>query len=231
VFGGQARDAHLMLKVLKEQGVEIREVVFGVDCFAFLEQDRMQTPSYRHHPLISGESKAGFLAGCLFAPSLFHCYEKLRESTRNPPRTAFDVDTTGRYRLPAWDAERAEDLSKYVAGKFQYRMTTAADAQWIEQRFEELRSFVEWMDQNGIRRDIFVQPHHKVELAKYSRRSLDAFLARVKGIVGANIPVFAGNGEWADDAEWYDLNHFTPKVADQVLDRVLAASQVGNMGI
>lgn len=222
VFGGDARDARLMLEALRIGGMEIREVVVGIDLFPFIRPSRELTPAYRHHPAVTGEGPASFFGGYLLTPSPLHAAKKLWDARSVVPAITFDFEGTGRYRLPRFDAEIAEDAQRHALRVFGRRRaaqrTTAIT--WREEPFRDLEALARWLHERRVAAYWFIHPHHRLATAGYTPASLRDFERRASQAVGAAVS-FLSRPEWsADDALWYEVNHYRPLLTRPILEEV-----------
>lgn len=218
-FGGSAQDALLMLKALQRREVTIREVVFGIDLFPFLEGDGEVTPAYRHHPAASGESYASFYTGYLMSPSAMHAWLKVQQSRMDAPDLEFDFEGVGRFYLRRWDREIAADHEAYMAANFEATQNTMVPrgVVWNEGRFDELGALVRWGTASDVVLHLFIQPHHHTELGRYDAATRAVFKHRIESITGP-IPDYSDRADWSHNNRWYyEPKHYRPVLADQVV--------------
>ena len=219
-FGGSAQDALLMLRAIQAHGVIIREVVFGIDLFPFLEPPGEVTPAYRHHPAASGQSYAAFFASYLFSPSVTHAFLKLQHTRMAEPDLEFDFAGNGRFYLRRWDREIAADPEAYTATAFKASREPpkSREVVWNAARFDELGALMSWAEQSGVSLYVFVQPHHHSELKHYTRETLVNFQQRVSAVTG-DIPDFTVHADWSLNNDWYyEPKHYRPELAREVMN-------------
>jgi hypothetical protein len=236
-FGGSAKDALLMLRAIEACGVDIREVVFGIDVFPFMERDGEVTPAYRHHPIASGQSYASFYAGYLMSPSVTHAFLKLQQYRMPEPDLEFDFTGSGRFYLRRWDREIAENQQAYITNTFDQALhePVRRGVVWNEARFAELQALVQWAERANVQLYLFVQPHHHSELARYTTATLNTFYARIAAIADA-IPNYVTHEDWSRNNAWYyEPKHYRPVLAKQVVaalfdNETLVAKQARTLG-
>ena len=219
-FGGSAQDALLMLRAIQSHGVAIREVVFGIDLFPFLEPPGEVTPAYRHHPEASGQSYSAFFTSYLLSPSVTHAFLKLQHTRMAEPDLEFDFEGNGRFYLRRWDREIAADPEAYAATAFKasHQPPRARQALWNTARFDELHALVAWAEQSGVALYVLVQPHHHSELKHYTRETLVNFQQRVSAVTG-DIPDFTVHADWSLNNDWYyEPKHYRPELAREVMN-------------
>ena len=218
-FGGSAQDALLMLRAIQSHGVAIREVVFGIDLFPFLEPPGEVTPAYRHHPEASGQSYSAFFTSYLLSPSVTHAFLKLQHTRMAEPDLEFDFEGNGRFYLRRWDREIAADPEAYAATAFKasHQPPRARQALWNTARFDELHALVAWAEQSGVALYVFVQPHHHSELKRYTPETLTVFHRKVRAVTG-DLPDFTRHADWSRNNDWYyEPKHYRPELAREVV--------------
>jgi len=219
VFGGDAVDSLVMLKTLKAQGVTIREVVMGVDPGTFLHPRSAADPSYRHHPVVTGEPRWRFLVDHLLVSSFYHSISKLEHfalETTSTPVLNFDF-TTGQWQLVGRERRIRADPAGYRHEVFGSRpIPQAHPVRWLEPRFEEFRALVSWLHANHVEVYFFLHPLNWRERKALEPSALDEFVRRIEGIAGP-VKNYLGKPEWRDDKHFYDPKHYRPYVAEALL--------------
>jgi hypothetical protein len=222
VFGGQATDALKMLSTLRRQGIPVREIVMGIDLFPFFRPEGEVTPAYRHHPAVTGQSWPSFYLGYLFAPSVYHALQKVKESRGLVPWTAFDYRGKGGYSMPLLDRQISEDPNGYIVRQFPEKPRPRMDVAWRIDAFQDLARLVAWLKAEGVDARFFIHPHHRTALGDFTERSLRDFERHVQVIAGP-MPSFLTRREWSDDDRlFYDANHYRPVLASEVLREVFS---------
>jgi hypothetical protein len=220
-YGGNANDALLMLRHLKENGVSIKEIVMGIDLFPFLMEQDQVTPAYRHHPAVVNESTPRFYFDYLFQPSLFHAYIKYEHGLLTLPKVEFDFENTGQYFLREKDALIKADHRAYIEKNFIPDTREPVDAAFVQRRFTDLAALKKWLDENEIRVHFFIHPHHIHELQVFKSSVYPAFKQRVETILGP-LPDFTAYRDWHTNHAWYyEKKHYRPVVADEIIRLLL----------
>ena len=230
-LAGTPPEALRALKFLKAQGQPIKEVMFGIDMFAFRKLEGTGSePWKREHPMVTGESWAKWRTSQVLASTFMDGLEKVGHNFNKQPRLSFDVDGTGRYFLLNWDREIATDHAAFIArqitgkhngdGSAPKRSTVA----FIQERFDELGELKQWLDDNGVKSHFWVNPMHRKNMATLSEASIEDFRQRVTAAVG-EVRDYSKRADFCDNDElFYEWKHFRPVAAAQIMREVLAAA-------
>ena len=221
-LGGNAGEALAVLRAIKQQGVSIREVIFGVDMIPYWENRGNASGFLRMHPAVTGESRVSFLVRSLFASSFLEGINRIENSIQPEPAVAYDINSTGRLMLLRYERELASDPEAFRRRQFRGDAKIQAnDIVWIDQRFRELAELKAWLEEHRIAAQFFIQPYHHETRAWVSPRSYQEFCDRILQILGT-VPNFSVISEITDDdRNYYDPKHFRPEVSDLILRRLL----------
>jgi hypothetical protein len=218
VYGGNAKDALIMLRYLKREGINVKKVIIGIDLFPFLLDEDETTPAYRHHPGAINQSTLSFYLNYMFQPSLYHSYIKLLDSHGTTPKVIFDFHNSGRMYFIEKERLIKADQTSFISKNFMRDGRKPVDASFVERRFDDLVNLRDWLTHNNVDTSFFITPHHELELQAFTPNVYKTFLHRVTDILGP-IPNFTGYRDWSfNSALYYDKRHFRPVVARQILD-------------
>lgn len=221
VFGGHAGDALKMLKAMKQNDVQIKEIIYGIDLFPYISTEKELNPAYRHHPIVSGMSKYEFFRGYLFVPSIYHSSMKVLHLMYGARDIVFDFNNTGHYRLTGYERLISNDQESYIKSKFRKVNAPKTKAAWNEEQFVYLQELKSWTDSNHIEAYYFIQPHNRLDYQSVILDTdLEYFLKRVGEIVG-DVPNYMSIREWAnDDTLYYDTRHYRPVLAQKIFEKM-----------
>ncbi len=226
-LAGTPPEALHALKYLKSQGQPIKEVMYGIDIFAFRKAEASKEMWKREHPLVTGESWANWYKVHLFASSFSFGVERVLHNTHENPRLFFDVDGTGRYYLPRWDKAIETDEAKFIKEQIYDKNKNAgkeiqkSGIVLIQERFNELRDLKSWLDDNGIVSHFWINPMHWKNLQTIEPDSLDAFRRSITTAIGGVPDYTARQDITGDDRKFYEWQHFRPSTANQIAREVL----------
>ncbi len=222
-LAGTPAEAHAALRALKAQGVRVREVLMGVDIFAFRERQDSGKPARRQHPLVTGENRLAWFARYLFAPSILEGWMRIQHNLADDTKIEFDIAGGGQYRLVK--AER--DLSRDPADYIRVNLRTAADAPaaevgWVDERFEEFRQLVHWLRANHVEARFFIHPFHQHFSNAISAASMAQFRQRITATAGPMPDYSKVQSITGDDRLYYDVKHYRPWVANRLMSELLS---------
>lgn len=221
-LGGNAGEALAVLRAIKQNGVSIREVIFGVDMIPYWENRGNVSGFLRMHPAVTGESRVSFLVRSLFASSFLEGINRIEHALLQKPTVVYDISATGRLMLLRYEREIASDPEAFRRRQFRGDAKIQGnDIVWIEQRFRELAELKAWLEEHHIAAQFFIQPYHHETRAWVSPRSYQEFCGRIVKILG-EVPNFSLASEITDDdRNYYDPKHFRPEVSDLIQRHLL----------
>ena len=226
-LGGTPVDALNALKVLRQHGHPIRQVMYGIDIFPFRKLEASRDVWRQGHPEIRGESALAYLTRFVFASSVSSGMERIAGSiSPQPPRVRFDIKGTGRYELARWDNEIEIDHDAYMQRKFgapNGEQTDAASGMTlIDARFAELAALKQWLCEEKIAAHFWLNPMHHRTRERIDDSTMSAFRAKVRAAVG-EVPDYTRRTDISrDDRMFYEYQHFRPVVAERITTEVLS---------
>lgn len=190
-------------------------IYIGLDPFMFMVPVP-GAPQMRLPPAAGETAWWPFWRDYLFAPSFSSLAAKVRESSKEVPRIAFDI-STGAYRMP-WDDERIRMSPEEFArvNIREWRIPLRA-TWWHPPAEEDLARLVLWArERPGLSVTWFLEPLH--------RRLLDAlgedghiYFKSVEALVGPCLIDLSRHPIGQDDSQWYEPKHFRPEAAEKVV--------------
>lgn len=233
-LAGTPPEAMRAVQYLKSQGMPIKEVVFGIDMFAFRKIEAHRELWRQEHPDISGESRYSWWKRNLFGSTLLDGTERLTHNwLHDEPKLIFDFDGTGRYYLARWDREIEKDhqgfIKKQILDKYNLgdKKPKPAGVALVKERFEELAQLKKWLDANGVKAHFWINPIHWKNLATVDDQTMTEFRRGVREAVG-EVPDYTLRADITrDDTLFYELNHFRPVAGAKILSEVLGKGESG----
>lgn len=226
-LAGTPPEALRALQFLKSSGEPIKEVMFGIDIFAFRKLTGSNEMWKREHPLVSGESWLSWYKSHVFASSFLFGVERVLHNLNPAPRLHFDVNGTGRYFLPRWDNAIKADEAKFIKEQIYERNKNGGKEiqksriVLVQERFDELGQLKAWLDQNGVKSHFWINPMHWKNLETIEPSSLEAFRRKVRKAVG-EVPDYSTRTDiTGDDRKFYEWQHFRPSTAALITHEVL----------
>lgn len=236
-LAGTPPEALRALKYLKSQGQPIKEVVYGVDIFAFRKAEKARDMWKREHPLVVETGWWDWYKSHLFASSFLFGLDRVAHQLRPEPKMFFDVEGTGSYRLLDWDRQIAKDEAAFLQKQIHAPLEKRGELQsnnlvMIKERFDELAELKQWLDVNGVVSHFFINPMHWATIASIQPASLEEFRGKVRAAVGA-VQDYSLREEFTrDDHKFYEVKHYRPStaalIAADLLGRPTAQSQVAS---
>ena len=229
-LAGTPPEALRTLKFLKSQGIQVRNVLFGVDMFAFRKLEGTGSePWKQEHPMVTGETWTKWRASQLLASTFLDGLEKVGHNLNQFPRLSFDVEGSGRYFLHNWDREISRDHKAFIARQItnkhggQDSNPKRSSVAFIQARFDELGELKRWLDLNGIESHFWINPMHRANMATLTEASIDEFRRGVFKAVGA-IPDYTRRLDICNrDDFFYEWKHMLPSTTAIVMKEILSA--------
>jgi hypothetical protein len=225
-LAGTPPEALRALKYLKAQGQPIKEVMFGVDIFAFRKLEGSRETWKREHPLVVGESWLNWYKSHLFASSFFFGIEKVLHNLESP-RLYFDVDGKGRYYQPRWDAWIQRDEKDFIKKQIYDRNGMGgkeiqkSGVVLVQKRFDELAELKSWLDENHIQSHFWINPMHRMNMNTMEPAALEDFRSKVTHAIGI-VPDYSARTDFTDDDhKFYEWQHFRPTTATLIMKEIL----------
>lgn len=233
-LAGTPPEALRAVQYLKSKGMPIKEVVFGIDMFAFRKIEAHRQLWRQEHPDITGESRYSWWKRNLFGSTLIDGTERLTHNwLHDQPKLIFDFDGTGRYYLARWDREIEKDqkafIQKQIYEKFNLgdKKPKPAGIALVKERFEELAQLKEWLDANGVKAHFWINPIHWKNLATVDDATMAEFRKGVREAVG-DVPDYTLREDIVrEDTLFYEWNHFRPVAGHKILSEVLGKQDAG----
>lgn len=230
-LAGTPPDALRALKYLHSQGQPIKEVVYGIDIFAFRKAERSREMWKREHPLVAETGWWDWYRSHLFASSFLFGLDRIAHEMKQEPRMFFDVDGTGRYYLLDWDRQIAQDETSFIKKQIYAPLEKRGELQsnnlvLIQERFDELADLKRWLDEQGVVSHFFINPMHWATIASIQPASLAEFRSKVREAVG-EVPDYSLREDFIrDDRKFYEVKHYRPSTAALMASEILGAGQV-----
>jgi len=219
LFAGTPNDAYRILATLFDNGIEVNEVLLGLDVFPFTEATPITDPATRHHPAVLGVSRLTYFSSYLFIPSFLPAFSRLRHQYSDQPDIEFDFEGSGRYVLSKYDRLIAVDHAEYIRSRFSLDgPPLSGSLLWVDRRFDELARLVDFLSKNQIDSFVFVHPQHHAQMSTISERDYEEFLRRVRQIVPDAVDFNRFSEITNDDSLYYDIKHYRAPVAEFILD-------------
>lgn len=228
-LAGTPPEALRALQYLKAKGMPIREVVYGLDMFAFRKLGAHRELWRQEHPDITGESQYSWWKRHVFASTLLDGTERLTHNWLNAqPKLVFDFDRTGRYYLARWDREIAKDhqgfIKRQIYDKFNLgdKKPKPAGVALVPERFAELAELKRWLDENGVASHFWINPIHWKNLATVDEKTLFEFRSGIRSAIG-EVPDYTARPDvFRRDDLFYEWQHFRPEAATLILKEVMS---------
>jgi hypothetical protein len=207
------------LKALKKGGVPIKNVVYGLEPIAFTDI-KSYGPAYQLHYDAVEKPKLRILFDFLFAPSFSDGFSRLVNIFRGMPSVRYDIEGSGRYHLERYDREIENDHEAFIKKQFPADKNPVAAPPWINDRFEDLKALVRWLNEEKINARFYLNPLHPYVHAAYGESRLREFKQKIIGLTGN--PYVKDCTELLNDGDvnlhFYDYKHFLPDNAKAVIE-------------
>ena len=200
------------LKEMKAKGVPIRNVTLSVDDISFFVDPAMHGDQlYRKQYPVTGSlsDKLGFYVAYLDPVTLKQSIPVIREHV--------DSDPGYGQRLLATGSENLE-----IEPDFNYDLMIAAWPDYYaprEESLDDIAAIVDFCEENHINLRVFTNPVNAVTYQKGVENGYHDFLRKLADVT----PYwnFSGYNDITMDMDlYYETSHFTPAVADTVIDCV-----------
>lgn len=228
-LAGTPPEALRTLKMLKASGHPIRNVLMGVDMFAFRKLDGEAKAAWKEeHPQVTGETRWRWMTKQLLASTFLEGVEKIGHNANDRPRIVFDIAGSGQYRLLNWEREIAEDHEAFMDRQIRKKHSKAqgtpkqSDVVMVQERFDELAELKTWLVANGIEHRIWINPMHRANMATLSDASINEFRTRVAEALQGRVKDFTLRDAYShDDRLWLEWKHLRESTGGSVLQEVL----------
>ena len=143
----------------------VNHVLIGVDFdFQFMIDAIAPTDFLRQeHPLVSGESYLSFFSRYL-SVKRSDIRKVIRANHRTETEWINDI-ASGQFRFPEWERRIEEDHAAFVDSQFREQPVTAGTLR--ERSVRNLAKTVDLLDRAGIRRDIVINPYHRMTMGSF----------------------------------------------------------------
>lgn len=226
VLGSRPAEQLALLQALRAAGVTIREVVVGLELYPFLTPRPPDALTYRLPPEVTGEARLAFYLAYLWHVDYSRLLSRVGHHFHAQPQMRFDFTGTGRYVLAGLERERAADPVAYRQRYVAERPDTArptSPPHWLESGFADLARLRDWLRAQQINAVYFIHPLHPGDLTNVAVTAPAEFVHRVRQLV-PDVRDFSQEARFLASRDYYDYKHYTPAVADGILQALFAAS-------
>lgn len=200
------------MKQLIAGGVEIRQILLGVDNVSYWGDPKVNEKNFLRRPYkeYDWEQYVWFL---LQKPST------VSTKTRG---TMFDIYGTGRPFHYITEKEIEKDPQKY-ADNLPY-ISTRGSGNRMDEAMHEIQEIKDLADENGIDLIVFINPMSRVNYLEIDLDEFNEFKRRLAEITGYYD--FSGLNKIAvDNHNYYDTAHYRPNVGDKIVDRIFGMEE------
>jgi hypothetical protein len=227
-FAGTPPEVLRALKFVKAKGMPIKEVVYGIDMFAFRKIEAHRQLWRQEHPDITGESQYSWLKRNVFGSTFMDGAERLTHNWLNEKaRLVFDFDGTGRFYLARWDSEIEKDQAAFIKRQIYEKYNLGnkkpkpAGVPLVKERFDELAELKQWLEENEVQAHFWINPIHWKNMETVDEETMSEFRKGVRTAVG-DVPDYTLRKDiYGDDTMFYEWQHFRPVAGYRILSEVL----------
>lgn len=226
VFSGVPKDYLLFLRYLKANKYPLESVVIGLDMYPFFLPPDLSKPDFKHHPDVTGESSLGFYLSYLFRTSFVYLLTEANYFFGDEAPVYEHHLETGEYKPVRAIRLINEDFASYWSReikKAEQGIEAFQSANHVvdPSQLEDLIHLVQWLKANVAEYRFFVNPRHPINDAYYSEEEKNAFNNLiVREIKGSLVDVSGVECLMHDNRNFYDLMHYKPLVADQIVESI-----------
>lgn len=226
VFSGVPKDYLAFLQYLKRNEHPLDEVVIGLDMYPFFLPPDMSKPDFRHHPSVTGESSISFYLGYLFRTSFVYLATEMQYFFGNQPAIYAHSLSDGTYTPVRTLSELKDDYDGYWLRELKraekgMEAFQATDHVVDAGQLKDLIDLAVWLESNVESYRFFINPRHPLNDAYYSSSERHIFEKMVGGAVSNHLAsVSVSNCILGDNRNFYDLMHYKPLVADQIVKSI-----------
>jgi hypothetical protein len=210
-FSATPGDVLKTLEMLERGDRLPAHIYIGLDPFMFMAPVP-GAPQMRMPPAAGDTAWWPFWRDYLFAASFSSLIAKLKESSREVPRIAFEL-ATGAYRMP-WDDHKIRvDPLEFARVNVQGWRIPLRPGWWHGPAETDLTRLVRWTrERSGLKVTWFLEPLHRRLLHALGDERC-VYVQKVFAAVGPALIDLSRHSIGNDDLQWYEPKHFRPEAA------------------
>jgi hypothetical protein len=225
-LGGTPKESYQSVAALQSNGFRLKEVIVGIDLFAFKDIDKPYGPADHPHPIVTGESPVKFTASYLFASSFYQGFNKITHAFKSTPDIRFNPEEDGHYQLVKYDNDIQTDHATFIEKHLKHAVTPKGVPVWIPQRFTDLKVLVELLKNNGVKARYFIHPQSHLLTEAQPPSTMETFRTKIKDII-PDVYDFSDYAQITNnDCLFYDIKHYRPVVADKIMQAIMNEDRI-----
>jgi hypothetical protein len=207
-------DFKVLIKYLLESGYEVKNLYMQIDLTSLREYGKHPSHGQKHHYLVNHQPAWQFYLEYLTIFPYEAMKAKVFMALEDANATEFDIENSGMWFVRYKDKARAKDIDAYIQNEHSFRKKSRR-TRGIEKNFDMIISDYQEIVKMCKAHDVNLT----VLTTAYNHLRLDAFkiedvLHFIKALATYHdIWVFSDyNSITNDDKNYYEVNHFIPKV-------------------
>ena len=220
-------DFKILLDYLVKEHYPIKHLWLQIDLTSIREFGKHANHAQKHHYLVTGQSVWQFYLEYLTIFPFEAMKAKIDLAIHDGNATVFDVNQSGMWFVHYKDQQRADDLDGYIARESSFH-TNARRTRGKEKNFSRIidtyHDIVDTCQKEGIDLKVVLPAYNHLRTDGFKIDDLLTFLASLASY--HDVWYFATyNAVTNEDSNYYEINHYTSKVAQMMVAKVFGDSQ------
>ncbi len=221
-------DFRLLLEYLLDHDFDVKHLYMQIDLTSLREYGKHPNPAQRHHYALTNTPAWRFYLEYLTIFPFTAMKAKVMMAVEDANATRFDIENTGRWFVDYKDKQRAKDIDAYIANEASFHTharRTRGEEKNIGLILKDYQAIVKRCHDKGVDLKVLITGYNHLRMDSFKIEDVMTFLRQLSAY--HDIWYFAGyNTITNNDKNYYEVNHYIPKIGDLMAARIYHDSTV-----
>ena len=223
-------DFKVLIKyLLTQEGYDVKNLYLQIDLTSLREYGKHPSHGQKHHYLVNNQPAWQFYLEYLTIFPYEAMKAKVLMALKDAPATEFDIENSGMWSVKYKDRAREKDLVGYIANEHSFKKHSRR-TRGVEKNFDRIiadfQEIVAMCQAHDVNLTVLTTAYNHLRLDAFKTKDVLHF---IKALVAYHdIWVFSDyNTITKNNKNYYEVNHFIPKVGALKAARIYHDTQAG----
>ena len=221
-------DFKMLIKYLLKEDFDVKNLYLQIDLTSMREYGKHPNQAQKHHYAVTDDSVWKFYLEYLTIFPFDAMKAKVMMYLTNADATKFDVENSGMWFVKHKDMARAKDLEAYIANEPSFKKRsrrTRGEEKNIDAIISDYQEIVKLCEEKGVNLTVLTTAYNHLRMDAFKINDVLSFVKRLATY--HDIWYFSGyNSVTNDDRNFYEVNHYIPKIGALKAARIYHDSAV-----